>query len=608
MQSKRAIEAAGSTADRIGGIEPAAAAAAEAILQGVIDTLPVGVLIFQAGPDGIPVCLSSNATFESWARYPHNQVIGLGLPRIRLLNENPRIGVAVESLLQDPRGAKREIDWTVSESPRQRHLSAHISPLAPSGDAPARVVIAVRDRTPEIQAERNLKQTMLNDALTGLPNRVLFIEQLEEALESRMKSHLAVAVINIDRFKRVNENLGHIVGDELLAAMARRLLPCIRANDCLARLSGDEFAVLVKNIDAPEDTIRVVERIQSTLKSPFVITGGECFVSASIGIATTFSSRRYSEDLIRDADFALHTAKSRGRGGIAIYQSSAHSVARDMFRMEADLRKAIERQELELAFQPYVNLAEGRLVGFEALARWNHPERGIISPSDFIPIAEDSGLIVPLGRWAIETACNQVADWRRRCSGAADLTIGVNVSGLQLAQDDIVGAVEAALGASGIPGSALKVELTESAIVENPELARQIFTKLKQLDLSIAMDDFGTGYSSLSYLQQLPIDVLKIDQSFVGGMMKSDDSHKIVTTIIALARNLGMTTVAEGVEEESQAERLRALGCDTAQGYFFARPMAAQEAEQFIDNGICCPSRKRRVEQRTDVHSVARTS
>lgn len=318
MQSKHAIGAAGSAADRNGGIEPAAAAAAEAMLQGVIDTLPVGVLIFQAGRDGIPVCLSSNATFESWARYPHNQVIGLGLPRIRLLNENPRIGVAVESLLQDPRGAKREIDWTVSESPRQRHLSAHISPLTPSGDAPARVVIAVRDRTPEIQAERNLKQTMLNDALTGLPNRVLFIEQLEEALESRMKSHLAVAVINIDRFKRVNENLGHIVGDELLAAMARRLLPCIRANDCLARLSGDEFAVLVKNIDAPEDTIRVVERIQSTLKSPFVITGGECFVSASIGIATTFSSRRYSEDLIRDADFALHTAKSRGRGGIAI--------------------------------------------------------------------------------------------------------------------------------------------------------------------------------------------------------------------------------------------------------------------------------------------------
>lgn len=608
MQSKRAIGAAGSAADNIGGIEPAAEAAAEAILQGVIDTLPVGVLIFQAGRDGIPVCLSSNATFESWARYPHNQVIGLGLPRIRLLNENPRIGVAVESLLQDPRGAKREIDWTVSESPRQRHLSAHISPLPLTGDAPARVVIAVRDRTPEIQAERNLRQTMLNDALTGLPNRVLFIEQLEDALEGRLKSHLAVAVINVDRFKRVNENLGHIVGDELLAAMARRLLPCIRANDCLARLSGDEFAVLVKNIDAPEDTIRVVERIQSTLKSPFVITGGECFVSASVGIATTFSSRRYSEDLIRDADFALHTAKSRGRGGIAIYQSSAHSVARDMFRIEADLRKAIDRKELELAFQPYVNLAEGRLGGFEALARWNHPERGMISPSDFIPIAEDSGLIVPLGRWAIETACMQLADWRKRCPGAMDLNVGVNVSGLQLAQDDIVGAVEAALVASGLPGGALKVELTESAIVENPELARQIFTKLKQFDISIAMDDFGTGYSSLSYLQQLPIDVLKIDQSFIAGMMKSDDSHKIVTTIIALARNLGMTTVAEGVEEYSQAERLRALGCDSAQGFYFARPMAAKEAEAFINKGVCGPSGESGGEQSIDAQSVERAS
>jgi diguanylate cyclase (GGDEF)-like protein len=583
MQTERAIGVASATSAEVAA--DAATLPADDHLQAVLDVLPVGVLIFQSGPGGTPVCLSSNATFETWARYPENQLIGLTLPRIRLLSENPRIAVAVETLLGEPSGAEREIDWSVAESPRQRHLSAHIARLPHGKGLQPRVLVAVRDRTPEIQAERNLRQTMLNDALTGLPNRVLFAEQVEEALEADEDSNLAVAIVNVDRFKRVNDSLGHVVGDELLISVARRLLPCVRANDCVGRLSGDEFAILMKDIEAAEDTGRVVERVQNAMKAPFTISGGEYFVSASIGVATTFSSRRYAEDLIRDADFALNTAKARGRGGFAIHQSSAHGAARDLFRLETDLRKALERGELELHYQPFVSLTDYRLAGFEALARWHHPERGQVSPGDFIPVAEDTGLIVPLGRWAIETACRQLADWRAAFAGAGELSIGVNVSGIQLARDDIVAVVEQALAASGLPGGALKVELTESAIVENPELAKEIFGRLKALDCSIAMDDFGTGYSSLSYLQSLPIDILKIDRSFVMAMLESEDSYKIITAVMSLSNSLGMKTIAEGVERIEQAERLHALGCDLAQGYYFARPMSADDAARLLAAG-----------------------
>lgn len=587
MQTKRATAKStevAATAVTARGVAPAAGR--ETLLDAVLDALPVGVLIFQSGPSGVPVCLSSNSTFEQWARYPSHQLIGLTLPRIRFLNENPRIGVAVESLLTDPQSTEREIDWSVAESPRQRHLSAHISLLPAIDGSPPRVVVAVRDRTPEIQAERNLRQTMLNDALTGLPNRVLFTEQVEDALDASSEAHVAVAIFNVDRFKRVNDSLGHVVGDELLIAVARRMLPCIRTHDCIARLSGDEFAVLMKGIDDTEDTTRVAERIQAALKAPVHISGGEYFVSVSVGIATTVSSRRYSEDLIRDANFALQTAKSHGRGGISIYQPIAHGAARDLFRLENDLRKALDRDELELYYQPFVDLVTHKLAGFEALARWNHPERGMVSPGDFIPVAEDTGLIVPLGRWAMDSACRQLAEWRGASGeAAADLSMSVNVSGIQLTRDDVVDMVKTALAASGLPGNALKVELTESAIVENPEVSKQILKQLKALDVLIAMDDFGTGYSSLSYLQTLPIDILKIDRSFVMAMLESEDSDKIVRAIMSLATSLGKRTVAEGVEELEQAERLRALGCQVAQGYYFAKPMTAADAARLIGQG-----------------------
>ena len=564
----------------------AASAAVESMLEAVLDTLPVGVLIFQAGGGDTPVCLSANATFAGWARYSENQAIGLTLQRIRFLNENPRISVAVEELLADAGATAREIDWSVAESPRQRHFSAHVSRLPSDAGQPPRVVVAVRDRTPEIQAERNLRKTMLTDALTGLPNRVLFTEQVEEAIDGNAEANIGVIILNLDRFKRINDNLGHIVGDELLITVASRLLPCVRSNDCVARLSGDEFAILVRGVESPEDVRCVVARIQKAMEAQFAISGGEYVVSASMGVATTLSSPRFAEDLIRDADFALNTAKSRGRGGVELYQPTAHGVARDLFKLEADLRKAIERDELSLVYQPLVSLDGFRLVGFEALARWHHPERGNVSPADFIPLAEDTGLILPIGRWVAETACRQLVDWRTQHGKAAEqVTIGFNVSGIQLKGDDVVDLMRNLLERFALPGNALKIELTESAVVENPELAKATFARLKALDCSIAMDDFGTGYSSLSYLQTLPIDILKIDRSFVMGMMDSQDSYKIVRAVQSLAENLGMTTVAEGVETIEQAETLRALGCQVGQGYYFARPLSVEAAGELLAKG-----------------------
>ncbi|MEM8826936.1 MAG: GGDEF domain-containing phosphodiesterase, partial [Pseudomonadota bacterium] len=314
-------------------------------------------------------------------------------------------------------------------------------------------------------------------------------------------------------------------------------------------------------------------RIQGALSEPFQLSGGEVYASAAIGIATTYTSDPLVEELMRDANFALTSARGVCASGVELYVPHDHGQTRERFRLEADLRRAIDAEELSLAFQPLVNLRSGKICGIEALSRWTAPDKGPVPPSTFIPLAEESGLIVPLGRWTLMRACERLADWRDRVPAARTLNVAVNVSGVQLARDDIVEAVSAALDHSGLPGDALKIELTESAIVRNPERARRIFADLKALGCSIAMDDFGTGYSSLSYLQSLPIDILKIDRSFVDGLLVSEDSRNIVTAILSLAEALGMTTIAEGIETEAQLTALRGAGCAIGQGYFLARPL-----------------------------------
>jgi diguanylate cyclase (GGDEF)-like protein len=483
---------------------------------------------------------------------------------------------AVVDTLTD--GEPREANWTISSRAPARTLVGRVERLP---GLPVRAVIAVRDRSYEIEIERNLRRTMLHDPLTALPNRTMFTEAVESALGRG--GHAAVLTLNVDRFTSINESLGHTAGDELLIAFARRLLPSVRGGDVLARLSGDEFAILAHDIAGPDAAVQVAKRVSSELATPFGLSGRELNVTASIGVATTLTSARHAEELIRDSDFAMHRAKRIGGGRVELYQPTAHHVARDRFQLEGDLRRAVERDQLELHFQPLVDLGSGRLIGFEALARWHHPTRGAVSPVEFIPLAEETGLIVPIGRWALNAACAQLVHWQTQHGRAAErLMMGVNLSGTQLVRDDVVDAVESALRDTGLAADRLKLELTESVIIENPERTGAILARLKALGVTIAMDDFGTGYSSLSYLQRLPIDVLKIDRSFISGMAQSHDSYKIVTAVLSLAGSLGLDTVAEGIETPEQAAMLAALGCHVGQGFHFARPVPADEAEAYL--------------------------
>ncbi|MGB3723783.1 MAG: EAL domain-containing protein [Pacificimonas sp.] len=539
--------------------------------QGVIDSLPIGLLLFRPDPNGAPICVEANATFTAWAGAKPHSLTGLPLRRLPLLGSCRALIRYIHSCLDGAMIPSGELAWDVEADGQERNLSASIVSLN------GQLIVSVRDRSTEIRAERHLRMTMMSDDLTGLPNRLQFSELVEDAITARGDNHAAVLLINIDRFKRINDSLGHVVGDEFLIALARRLGTCIRGGDQLARLGGDEFAILLTNMTEEAETGDIVGRLHRRLGDPFPLSGGEVYASATIGIATTMSSENHVEDMMRDANFALHQAKKAGASGVQLYKPQDHNLARERFRMEADLRRAIDNNDLTLAFQPLIDLNSGQICGVEALSRWTCEKRGLVSPVDFIPIAEESGLIVPLGRWALNTACARLAQWRRDVPGAETLHLAVNVSGIQLVRDDIVEAVSAALRNSGLPGSALKIELTESAVVTNPERARFVFGKLKALGCMIAMDDFGTGHSSLSYLQTLPIDILKIDRSFVDGMLESEDSQNIIRAILSLSRALGMSTVAEGIETEGQMRALALAGCDVGQGYWFDKPLSEED-------------------------------
>jgi|TARA_R100000501_G_scaffold18455_1_gene39035 diguanylate cyclase (GGDEF)-like protein len=539
----------------------------------VADALPFGLLLFRTGSGGTPVCSEVNVTFTRWANRSAQSLTGVPIPEVPLLNECRILLRYIASCLAGGAVPTGELAWTVKPEDettgRDRYFSAKLAVRS------GYVLVSVRDRSSEIKAESHLRMTMLSDDLTGLPNRLQFSELVETALTEREDREVAVLLLNIDRFKRINDSLGHTVGDEFLIALARRLSSCIRGSDRLARLGGDEFAMLLTGLTDEMDTRDIIARVQRRLVDPFQLSGGEVHASATIGIATTISSTTKMEDLMRDAHFALTQARNAGASGVELYKAQDHSKARARFAMETDLRRALDAGELSLAFQPLVSLRDGMICGVEALSRWRCPKRGLVPPDEFIPIAEESGLIVPLGRWALQEACTQMAKIRGDLLEAQNIHLAVNVSGVQLLRDDIVEAVSTALATSGLPGTALKIELTESAIVGNPERARHVFARLKALGCMIAMDDFGTGYSSLSYLQTLPIDILKIDRSFVDGMLESADSQNIVRAILSLSRALNMTTVAEGIETEGQKQALALAGCEVGQGFLFARPLDA---------------------------------
>ncbi|MGZ6141818.1 MAG: putative bifunctional diguanylate cyclase/phosphodiesterase [Myxococcales bacterium] len=435
------------------------------------------------------------------------------------------------------------------------------------------LLVAATDVTARRKAQARLLQAAFYDPLTGLPNRALFKDRIEVAFaraKGREAARFAVLFLDLDRFKLVNDSLGHRAGDELLVQIARRLESCRRAGDTVARLGGDEFTLLVEGVTGEEEAISVAERVHRALAPPFVVEGHEVFAGASIGIALGGPNTDRVEHLLRDADTAMYRAKVRGSRH-AVFDSSMHERAMAALRLENELRRALERGELRVHYQPIVDLATGRAQGVEALVRWEHRERGLVPPSEFIPLAEETGLVVPLGRWVLDEACRALSVLPE------PLTLSVNLSGRQLLMPDFGQELKAMLARSGLSPSRLKLELTESMLIGNGAAAIQALNSLRATGVRLCIDDFGTGYSSLSYLHELPIDSLKIDRSFVGAMAEDHRKVKIVQTILLLGKGLSIEVVAEGVETEQQAQILRRLGCERAQGYYFARPAPLEQ-------------------------------
>jgi diguanylate cyclase (GGDEF)-like protein len=418
------------------------------------------------------------------------------------------------------------------------------------------------------------------------------MDRLRRSLERTVRHPgylFAVLFLDLDRFKLINDSRGHLFGDRLLVAIAQRLESCLRAADTvarlgrdhtLARLGGDEFTILLDDIRHVSDAVRVADRIQTNLEPPFQLDGHETFTTASIGIATSATGYEEPEELLRDADTAMYRAKALGKARCELFDTSMREAAVTRLAMETALRRAVERQEFRLQYQPIVSLKTGVVSGFEALIRWHHPERGLVHPADFIPVAEETGIILPIGSWVLREACRQMQTWKAANSPEAALTISVNLSGRQFVQSDLIVQIEEILATTGLAASRLKIEITESMIIADLDAAVRILQRLKSLGVRIAIDDFGTGYSSLSYLDRFPIDSLKIDRSFVQSMRI--DRSEIVRAIIALAHSLRLDVIAEGVDAEDQVGQLKSFGCDYAQGYLYSRPLDALAAEAVI--------------------------
>jgi diguanylate cyclase (GGDEF)-like protein len=470
-------------------------------------------------------------------------------------------------------------DWRDGSLIDSRHFSVSIARLATGDGAAPQALVTVTDRTSEVQTEKTMRLERASDPLTGLPNRIGFVEALEARFADSGDCDYAVVAVDLLRFARVNECVGSLGGDELITTVARRLMSALRGHDVLGRTGPNEFAMIVRLIDGPGDVLHVVRRFEDALVRPCRLSDFEIKVDCAIGCAFASDCGTDAEKLMRHAQVALKAAKKSGR--VEIHQQATVAVSRRRFTIETELRRAIEGEALDMAFQPLVNLSTGRIAGFEALARWTHPDLGPVPPGDFIAVAEESGLIVPLGRWALDRALSTLTAWDAAAGRVLPIYVGVNLSAIQVARDDIAGLVGGALRQHGVSGYRLSVELTESAIVSDPDRAGRTLDALKSVDAMVAMDDFGTGFSNLASLQKLPIDALKIDRSFVTGMLGDPDKVAIVRAVLGLAQALGMTTTAEGIETKELAQALAAMGCTTGQGWYFAAGLAADDALSF---------------------------
>lgn len=536
---------------------------------GWLASLPIAGAVFRAQRDEL-FLITSNRKFEDLA---------LGFGRESCLDMAELAEVAL-AMVEQGRDTHFQC-WRSQDTITPRELEISLARFGAAGDM---FLLSMVDRTAEAISRVNLRREMLSDSLTGFCNRTGFEEQVETAVASMLTSGstdtYAIILVDLARFSRVNESVGAVAGDELIITAARRLNARVRSNEILGRLGGNEFALFVQLGVDGDNVGKIAARLEDAFSEPCKLSSFEIQVECALAAAIGIVGQDDPTDTLRHAQIALKRAKNSK--SFELYAAGTVDTARRRFGLETDLRRALHAGELELHYQPLVDLSTGRVSGFEALARWTHPELGPISPSDFIPVAEECGLIVPLGRWALAEAAQTISKWDEALANDPQFGMSVNLSAVQLQRDDVVEAVSSALAAAGISGNRITLEITESAFISDPAGTKALLNRLKTMDLNLAMDDFGTGYSSLAYLQQLPIDILKIDRSFVSEMMVDKDKRAIVRTILSLARALGMKTTAEGVENAEISQILRRLGCSVGQGFYYARPMAEDDAYAFL--------------------------
>ena len=465
-----------------------------------------------------------------------------------------------------------------AERERRREAENHASQLALTLEKEEKANVALR------KSEQDLQHSALHDSLTNLPNRKHFGDILRELIDKYREDPTVtfqVLFLDIHKFKNVNDSLGHTLGDKVLMIAAKRFVRMLNSGDLVARIGGDEFAVILTGLSTTGKAQKVARRILDNISQPFSLSGNRVSISVNIGIAPCDTEYSTPEEVLRDADIAMHYAKDRN-SGVAVFTKELRVRFLERVRLENDLRSALDRDELSMHYQPLIDIQDGSLFGFEALLRWHHSEFGLIPPNKFIPIAEESGLIIPITNWILEETAKQIAGWQKVSRAYKDLVMSVNISGKHLSKDELIDDVENALAVAKIKPSSLKLEITESAAMENADHTISILNRLKSLGVQLSIDDFGTGYSSLSYLHRLPVDTLKIDRSFVYSVGESGENSEILQTIISLAKNLGKKVIAEGIETEAQLSLLQNLGCDYGQGYLLARPMNKEKAESSL--------------------------